>query len=473
MVDLTSFLMMMNHNYSTNSDFYQLIEKYNIAGPRYTSYPTALQFSEQFDRPRFSKEISQKRNFLPANYSLYFHLPFCRSLCWYCGCTKIITRDQKQADEYLDYIEKEIRLIAETLHQKSTIKQIHFGGGTPTFLTPDQLRRLGTMIRTHFPLDGKLEFSVEIDPRHCTKEHISALSEIGCNRASLGVQDVNPDVQEAIHRIQPFDQTKTVTEQLREKGIEKINFDLIYGLPKQTLDGFKKSLEDVLTLSPDRLAVYSYAHIPSKMPAQKLLNPENFPSADEKVNIMLFAGDFLQQNGYEFIGMDHFAKKDDELSRALSDGTLQRNFQGYSTHSELDMIAIGLSGISQGNELYYQNEKELRQYYKRLDEGEQPIRKVLRLTQGDLIRKKIIMQIMCSGEIHYQKFLEETGVDLPDQFSSEIEQLSVFEGDGLVIKTNTGFRITQTGRLFVRNIAMVFDEYLKRATHKVAYSKTV
>lgn len=465
--------MRSRSTYPKDSEFYHLIEKYNVTGPRYTSYPTAMQFSENFEKERFSRAVSQKRAHIPANYSLYFHIPFCRSLCWYCGCTKIITRNLESADEYLGYLEREIKLVAKFIHPESQIKQIHFGGGTPTFLTPAQLKRLGTIIHTNFALNNDLEFSVEIDPRRVTKDHVKALSDIGCNRASLGVQDTNPDVQEAIHRVQPFEQTKTVTNQLREQGIEKINFDLIYGLPKQTLTTFRESLSQVLTLNPDRLAVYSYAHVPSKMPAQKLLNAEDFPSAKEKIGMMLFASEYLQVNGYEFIGMDHFAKHNDELSVALRKGTLQRNFQGYSTQSELEMIAFGLSGISQSNDFYYQNEKDLTTYYNKLDERKLPIQKTLLLTYEDLIRKKIIMQVMCSGEINYSDFFEETGVHISIKYEPEIEQLSDFENDGLIIKTPNGVQITETGRLFVRNIAMVFDEYLKGAERKETYSKTV
>lgn len=456
----------------SNKNLAALIEKYNVAGPRYTSYPTAVQFETEFN-PKYLLEEFEYRRKSPRFYSLYIHIPFCFSLCWYCGCTKVITKDQDRGSVYLDYIEKEMQLISEQLHPDSSIKQIHFGGGTPTFLNPDQLLRLGRLIQTYFQVHSKPEYSVEIDPRRVSEEHIAALEEIGCNRASLGIQDTNPEVQKAIHRIQPFDQTRTVTEFLRDHGIDQLNFDLIYGLPKQTPDSFQKTLDDTLSLKPDRFAIYSYAHIPSVMPAQKLLNEEDFPSTQEKLSMLLTAIEYLQGSGYEYIGMDHFASERDELSKALHEGSLHRNFQGYSTHAELDMIALGMSGISQSSRLFYQNTKDLDEYYRFLDGAELPVKKAYTLTPEDMIRKKIIMQIMCKGEINYSKFLEETGVNIPEKYPSELNLLSGFESDGLLIQTPNGFHITETGRLFLRNIAMIFDEYLKGAQQKTTYSKTV
>ncbi|MBN2732732.1 MAG: oxygen-independent coproporphyrinogen III oxidase, partial [Balneolaceae bacterium] len=334
----------------------ELIKKYNVQGPRYTSYPTAVQFSETSEQDTSNLyHCLLERNSKPRDISLYFHIPFCFSLCWYCGCTKIITKDQDRGDLYLDYLEKEMDQVAALLHEDSPVIQIHFGGGTPTFLKPEQLLRLGTSINKRFNLTADTEFGVEIDPRRCTRGHILALKAIGCNRASLGVQDTNPDVQKAIHRIQPFEQTRQVTEWLREEGIDAINFDLIYGLPRQTLETFRQTMDDVLTLQPDRLAVYSYAHIPSLMPAQKLLKIEEMPSTDEKLAMLQESILHLTQNGYRFIGMDHFSREDEELSRAMDEGTLQRNFQGYSTHSGADLYAFGMSGISNVGEYYWQN----------------------------------------------------------------------------------------------------------------------
>ena len=449
-----------------------LVQKYNVPGPRYTSYPTAVQFSEAFEIAELEENFCRRKE-SENPLSLYIHIPFCFSLCWYCGCTKIITKDQNRGDVYLDYLEKEMALVSKTTHPLSTLKQIHFGGGTPTFLDPKQIRRLGKLIKRYFTLHKSAEFSVEIDPRRCSEEHIIALKQIGCNRVSLGVQDTNEEVQKAIHRIQPFGETQKVTEQLRTHGINNINFDLIYGLPKQTLSSFEKTISDVVSLLPDRFAVYSYAHIPSIMPAQKLLNEADFPSTEEKLGMLVYAIETLPGFGYNYIGMDHFAKKTDELSTALTKGTLQRNFQGYSTHSELEMIALGMSSISQGPSLYCQNEKDLNQYYAKLDEGKLPVKKILRLTDEDIIRKTVIMHIMCRGEIIYNKLSEELGITFTEHFSGEIENLKQLEADGLLLLTPNGFKITSTGRLFLRNIAMVFDEYLTQSRHKTAYSKTV
>ena len=454
------------------SELLDLITKYNVSGPRYTSYPTALQFTDNFNPDILtSKLLCGKQS--ASSFSLYIHIPFCQSLCWYCGCTKVITKNLADADKYLDYLEKEIKLIAPVTHPDSTIKQIHFGGGTPTFLSPDQIYRIGNIIKRHFKLHPDVEFSVEIDPRRVEEAHINALNEIGCNRASLGIQDTNEEVQKAIHRIQPIDQTLRVTQRLRNAGIKNINFDLIYGLPKQTLSTFKKTLENVLTMGPDRLAIYSYAHIPSLIPSQRLIHEEDFPSTRDKLSILLYAIDTLPHSGFDFIGLDHFAKREDELSKSLNNGTLQRNFQGYSTHADLDMIGLGMSAISQSDKIYIQNIKGLPEYYAALDSGKLPVQKFINLTEDDRIRKKIIMQIMCNTELKYDLFSEMVGIPFQHAFKNELDQLSDFESDGLIKKSEAGFYITKIGRLFLRNIAMVFDAYLTENKHTNAYSNTV
>ena len=454
------------------TELLDLVTKYNVPGPRYTSYPTALQFTEDFEpgilHNRFLNGVQS-----PQSLSLYVHIPFCHSLCWYCGCTKVITKDPASADKYIDYLEKEIKLSLSTIHPNSDIQQIHFGGGTPTFLTPNQIYRLGDIINRYYKLHPETEFSVEIDPRRVDKEHIIALREIGCNRASLGVQDTNEEVQKAIHRIQPFGQTKYVTELLKNAGISNINFDLIYGLPKQSLSTFRDTLKDVLSIDPDRLAIYSYAHMPALMPSQKLLNENEFPSTRDKLSMLVYAIETLPHSGYDFIGMDHFAKSDDKLSKSLHNETLQRNFQGYSTHADLEMIGLGMSAISQNSEIYRQNEKELSAYYAALDSEKLPIKKILELTDEDRFRKKIIMQIMCKAELSFDAFSDSIGNNFQHAFKNELDRISEFESDGLIIRSENGFRITHTGRLFLRNIAMVFDTYLSRHQHKRAYSKTV
>ncbi len=452
----------------------ELIKKYNVQGPRYTSYPTAVQFSEASEQ-----DITNLHNYLlehnskPRRISLYFHIPFCFSLCWYCGCTKVITKDTDRGDAYLAYLEKEMDQKSELIHPDSEVVQVHFGGGTPTFLRPDQIQKLGELIHNRFNLTEETEFGVEIDPRRCTQEHIKALVDIGCNRASLGVQDTNEEVQQAIHRIQPFEQTREVAGWLRDAGINSINFDLIYGLPKQSLDTFRQTMDDVLTLSPDRMAVYSYAHIPSLMPAQKLLNVEDMPSTDEKLGMLKSSIEHLTGNGYRFIGMDHFSREGEELTKAMDNGTLQRNFQGYSTLAGADLYAFGMSGISNVGSWYWQNEKDLAKYYEQLDAGESPVFKSYTLTEDDFIRQDVIMSIMCQMGIDYNEIADKWGINFSNYFSDDLARLDEFQNDGLIIRTNNNIHITEHGRLFLRNIAMCFDYYLNASKAAHNFSKTV
>jgi len=452
----------------------KLIKKYNVQGPRYTSYPTAVQFDacstvQKKDLARYLDE----RNREPRRVSLYVHIPFCFSLCWYCGCTKVITRDQNRGDVYLDYLEKEIKLVAQRLHPESIVIQVHFGGGTPTFLTPAQLLRLGEIIHSNFRTIAETEFGVEIDPRRCTPQHIAALKHIGCNRASLGVQDTNPGVQQAIHRIQPFEQTRKVTNWLRAQGIHSVNFDLIYGLPKQNLRTFRQSMEDVLSLNPDRLAVYSYAHIPRLMPAQKLLNADDMPATDEKLAMLQLSISYLTNRGYRFIGMDHFSRKDEELSKAMDDGTLQRNFQGYSTHSGADLYAFGMSGISNVGDYYWQSPKDLSGYYEELNRQELPVAKIMKLSPDDRIRQDIIMTVMCKHRLSFNEKGEEWNINFREYFEEDLLKLGELEDDGLVHITRNEITITEKGRLFLRNIAMCFDAYVGTQKTGPLFSKTV
>lgn len=450
----------------------KLIEKYNVPGPRYTSYPTAVEFEERFDPVDFETYLKEY-NSQPRRLSLYFHIPFCFSLCWYCGCTKIITRDASRGEVYIDYLEKEMDRLAPLLHKESRVVQLHFGGGTPTFLSPDELRRLGAAIHHRFHFAGDAEISIEIDPRRLTRDHVTAIREAGFNRASLGIQDTNADVQEAIHRIQPMEKNREVTGWLREAGFESVNFDLIYGLPRQTTETFTQTLEDILELEPDRLAVYSYAHVPWIMPAQKLLNEDEFPSTDEKLGMLSKAIRFLTSNGYEYIGMDHFARTGDELAEARSNGTLQRNFQGYSTHGGTDLYAFGMSGISQVGKLYYQNTKDINAYYEALDDERWAVQKTRWLNEDDLLRRDVIMQLMCRTELPFAEVDERWGIEAVDYFHEEIDRLDGLEADGLVERKPDRIKITSKGRLFLRNIAMVFDRYLHLKKSEKTYSKTV
>ncbi|MDZ7716791.1 MAG: oxygen-independent coproporphyrinogen III oxidase [Balneolaceae bacterium] len=451
-----------------------LIKKYNVQGPRYTSYPTAVQFKEatRKDHKNLAKYLNEHNN-KAREISLYFHIPFCFSLCWYCGCTKVITKDHDRGDLYLDYLEKEMDQIAKILHPDSEIVQIHFGGGTPTFLRPEQLQRLGKVIHSRFNTNTETEFGVEIDPRKCTKEHIQTLADIGCNRTSLGVQDTNDEVQRAIHRIQPFEQTKQVTEWLRESGIDSINFDLIYGLPLQTVNTFRKTINDVISLQPDRLAVYSYAHIPKLMPAQKLLNIDEMPTTHEKLSMFKMSISYFTQKGYRYIGMDHFSRADEELSLAMDDNTLQRNFQGYSTHSGADLYAFGMSGISNVGDVYWQNSKDLKDYYGSLDNKQLPIIKSLKLSEDDKIRKDVIMQIMCQMGVNFREVEEKWGIIFKEYFDKSLAKIDQLLADGFIKIQEDEMKITEEGRLFLRNVAMCFDGYLKAPAKRKSFSKTV
>lgn len=449
-----------------------LIERYNVPGPRYTSYPTAVQFKEEVNETEIDRYLNQ-RNEQPRELSLYVHIPFCFSLCWYCGCTKIITRDQSQSEAYLKYVEMELKRWAGYWHPESKVIQLHLGGGTPTFLKPEELKELMRIIRTYATFADDAEISIEIDPRRLTEEHVKALANSGFNRASLGIQDTNPDVQKAIHRIQPHEQNQQAVEWLRKHGIDSINLDLIYGLPLQTRDTVQKTLEDVLALEPNRLAIYSYAHVPWMMPAQKLLNEEDFPTTREKLTMLKFYIDELTAQGYMYIGMDHFARADDELALAKQNGTLQRNFQGYSTRSGADMYALGISGISNVGSLYLQNAKSLPEYYQRLEDGDTTIIKTGWLTEDDRLRKEVIMQIMCEADLSYDSINKKWGIDAADYFSEALEKLTPLEADGLVNRHEQGLEITPKGRYFLRNIAMCFDAYLQAKQGKPQYSKTV
>lgn len=459
---------------STGHADIDLIRKYNVRGPRYTSYPTAPQFQESDTEMNLVlADYLVERNIDPRRLSLYFHIPFCYSLCWYCGCTKVITRDKSRSEAYLEYIRRELDYTTALMSPRSEVVQIHLGGGTPTFMEPGELLLLSRMISDRFRYSDDLEMSIEIDPRRLTRAHIEALAAGGFNRASLGVQDTNPDVQKAIHRIQPMEQVEKVTDWLQEYEFDSINYDLIYGLPRQTEETFARTLKEIRQLNPDRLAVYSYAHLPTIMPAQKLLNEEEMPGTDEKLGMLAHAVDDLTDNGYRYIGMDHFAKEEDELSEAMDDGTLQRNFQGYSTQAGSDLYAFGMSGISNVGNWYWQNSKDIQTYYEELDNGDMPVQKVLNLGPDDRLRKEVIMQLMCQPVLEFAPLEERWGISFNDYFAAELEKLQGLEEDGLVQITEKGIYITNTGRLFLRNIAICFDRYLSKRSSSVSYSKTV
>jgi oxygen-independent coproporphyrinogen-3 oxidase len=436
-----------------------LIRKYNVPGPRYTSYPPATHFTDEVDKNALMESI-RKNNETQRDLSLYYHLPFCESLCWFCGCTTVITKDHSRSENYLNYIDREMDLMREHLNPDRKVVQVHLGGGTPTFLQPDELRRLGDHIRERFQFGERVEAGAEIDPRRITRDTIQALKDAGFNRASMGVQDHNPEVQKAIHRIQPYEMTRQAIDWLRECGFESLNVDLIYGLPYQTVDSFEKTLEDTLKLQPDRLAVFSYAHVPWIKPAQKILQERmELPSPEVKLELLKLTIEKLTSEGYVYIGMDHFAKEDDELTVAQRTKTLQRNFQGYSTRGGVDIYAFGMSSISQSQDAYWQNLKELPDYCASVDEGKLPIQRGYILTEEDHLRRRTIMRLMCDLELDYVNMSELLGLDFASTYAQELDSLKDLEEDGLIQKSSTGLTVTELGRLLIRNIAMRFDGY--------------
>jgi len=449
----------------------ELVKKYDVPGPRYTSYPPATHFSDQVSLEDLEQRV-QANGATERDLSLYFHLPFCYSLCWYCGCTTVITPDQTNSARYIGYLERELEVVGRHLNPARQVVQMHFGGGTPTYLLPDEIRRLGELIQGRFKFHPEVEASVEIDPRRLTRDHMVALREAGFNRASLGVQDHNPAVQKAVHRIQPFEQSKQSIDWARETGFRSINIDLIYGLPHQTPETFERTLDEILQLQPDRFAVFNYAHVPWIKPHQKILKDDVLPNAETKLGILKLTIEKLTQNGFVYIGMDHFARADDELAEAQRQKTLQRNFQGYSTRSGADIYGFGMSSISQAEDVYWQSAKDLPDYYACLDEMRRPMVKGYVLTQEDKIRRTTIMRLMCDLSLDYAAMSEVLDLDFVSHFAAELDSLADLEGDGLIQRGEQGLVVTQAGRLLIRNIAMRFDAHLANEREK-RYSRTV
>jgi oxygen-independent coproporphyrinogen-3 oxidase len=449
-----------------------LVKKYNIAGPRYTSYPPATKFTDTVSWPQLSEKIFAN-NKSGRDLSLYFHIPFCETLCWFCGCTTVITQNHAQGKTYLNYLEHEIAQMAAMVDSKRKVVQLHWGGGSPTFLHPDEIRRLGEIIKKYFKFSDDIEAGVEIDPRRLSRDHIEALRAVGFNRASLGVQDFETTVQQAIHRIQPRHMTQRVLDWSRDLGFASVNFDLIYGLPHQTANTFTRTLDAVLEMQPDRLAVFSYAHVPWVKPAQKILEQKILPSAEVKLQLLKNVIERLTDNGrYVYIGMDHFAKPTDELVTAQRNKTLQRNFQGYSTRGNADIYAFGMSAISQIPDAYWQNEKGLPDYYAALDSKKVPLARGYLVTEEDKLRRETIMRVMCDLSLDFAAMSKQLGIDFASHFSNELASLKSFEADGLIQSSNAGLEVTEAGRLFIRNIAMCFDNTLAPAGER-KHSKTI
>lgn len=443
-----------------------------MAGPRYTSYPPATKFTDSISWEDLATRI-EANNRTARDLSIYFHIPFCETLCWFCGCTTVITLNHDKGQSYVDYLGREVAKMAPRLNPDRKVVQLHFGGGSPTFLRPDEIRRLGEIIHRHFTFAPDIEASVEVDPRRLTRDHMAALREIGFNRASMGVQDFNPKVQEAVHRIQPREMTQQAVDWMRELGYGSINLDLIYGLPHQTVESFNETLDTVLEMRPDRLAVFSYAHVPWIKPSQKILEQRVLPAPETKLQVLkLVIEKLTADNQYVYIGMDHFARPNDELSVAQRNKQLQRNFQGYSTRAGSDIYAFGMSSISQIPEAYWQNEKELPKYQRAVDEDRMPLNRAYFVTDEDKIRRETIMRVMCDLSLDYAAMSRKLGINFTEHFAGELASLAPFEADGLVNRSSIGFQVTDSGRLFIRNIAMCFDNTLAPASER-RHSKTI
>jgi len=444
-----------------------LVRKHNRPGPRYTSYPTALQFRDYADAAALVAAAGKERGGL----SLYLHLPFCESLCWFCGCNKVITTENSRAEVYLDALVREMDLFPAQGNAEREVVQLHFGGGTPNFLRPAQILRLGAELRKRFRFAGDAECSVELDPRFLTREHVRAFRDIGMTRASFGIQDVNPEVQRAVHRVQSEECNARAFGWLRAEGFDSVNVDLIYGLPGQTPQSYEETLARVLEYDPDRFAVFSYAHVPWMVPSQKILEKAQLPDPGDKLAMLKLVIETLTGAGYVFIGMDHFARPDDELVRALESRTLQRNFQGYSTRGGTEIRGFGVSSISQTERTYRQNRKSLEQYYADLAAGRLPVERGLELSEDDVLRRHVIMRMMCDFRLDYSDVENLFGVEFDACFADSIARLQEFAADGLVEISATGIVVTDAGRLFIRNIAMCFDAYLQQGEGR--HSKTI
>lgn len=452
-----------------------LLKKYDHPGPRYTSYPTAPYFHEGVGSTIFEAHLkNDDQKLANKDISLYFHLPFCDTLCYFCGCNMMVTRNWDKIEIYIDYLEKEMLLLKSKLNPDRKIIQLHWGGGTPTHLNPEQIRRLGGMIHKYFDFKNEAEVSVEIDPRELTRDHMVALKDIGFNRCSMGVQDFNPKVQRTVNRIQPEDLTRQTISWAKELGFDSLNLDLMYGLPHQTVSTFERTIELVLDMKPDRLAVFNYAHLPKMIKHQKLIKDEWLPSPDVKLQLLKLSIEKLTSNGFVYIGMDHFARPEDELTVAMNNGSLYRNFQGYSTHAGINLLAVGITSISMLSDLYVQNHKSMNEYYEMLDKGELPVMRGIELNEDDQLRREVITELMCNFRLNKEKIESKYEIEFDNYFAESLETLETFEQDELIELSEDEIVVTTAGRLLVRNIAMNFDFYLNRQEkNKPQFSRTV
>ncbi|MDP2073659.1 oxygen-independent coproporphyrinogen III oxidase [Hydrogenophaga sp.] len=451
-----------------------LLRRFDVPGPRYTSYPTADRFVEAFTEQDYIQALEQRKvGSMALPLSLYVHIPFCESVCYYCACNKVITKHHERAAEYLRYLALEVELQVAHVGSGQNVSQLHLGGGTPTFLSDAELEDLMSMLRSHFTLVPGGEYSIEVDPRTVTEERLRTLARLGFNRLSFGVQDFDPTVQKAVHRIQPAEQVFALVAAARRIGFESINVDLIYGLPMQTPESFARTLAQVNELRPDRIALYAYAHLPSRFKPQRRIISAELPSGGAKLSMLSASLDALQDAGYVYVGMDHFALPTDALAVAKRQGRLHRNFQGYSTQPDCDLIALGVSAIGRIGATYSQNAKTLEEYRDMLDQGRLPIVRGLALTRDDLLRRAVIMSLMCQGELQFESIELGHLIDFRQHFSRELEVLEGLAEHGLVRLDPTGVQVTDTGWYLVRAIAMVFDKNLQLDLDRARFSKII
>jgi oxygen-independent coproporphyrinogen-3 oxidase len=453
-----------------------LLTRFDVPGPRYTSYPTADRFVEAFSQEDLHQALDLRKHGLGQKnrpLSIYVHIPFCESLCYYCACNKIITKHHEKAEPYLRYLAREVELYTSSMGLGQSVSQLHLGGGTPTFLSDDELRELMSVLKRSFNFVAGGEYSVEVDPRTVNDERLALLFELGFNRLSFGVQDFDPEVQKAVHRIQPAEQVFSLVASARKIGFESINADLIYGLPKQTPESFDRTLKQINELRPDRIALYAYAHLPERFKPQRRILSAELPVASSKIAMLSRSMDALMNAGYVYVGMDHFALPEDALAVAKRQGRLHRNFQGYSTQPDCDLIGLGVSAIGRMGGTYSQNAKTMEEYVDMLDNGQLPIVKGLALSRDDLIRRAWIMAIMCQGHVQYDAFNEAWLIDAQKYFANELSQLESLQAQGLVELKAGGLQVTPTGWFFVRGVAMVFDKYLQADRNRTRFSKII
>jgi oxygen-independent coproporphyrinogen-3 oxidase len=451
-----------------------LIRRYDSHGPRYTSYPTAVQFHTGFDEQSYRRLALLSNAGTPRPLSIYVHVPFCARPCFYCGCNKIITRNPVHAEQYLQRLRREIELQGALFARRRPVRQMHFGGGTPTYLTMAQLAGLFEQLGKHFSVDRseRREFSIEIDPRTLETHTLSTLADLGFNRLSLGVQDFDPRVQRAVNRQQSPEQIEQCMNQARALGYRSVSFDLIYGLPLQTVESFGQTLDTVVRMRPDRIAAYGYAHMPRLFKAQRAIRAEQLPDAETRLQLLALTVERLTDAGYVYIGMDHFALPDDDLAHAMRNGSLHRNFQGYSTHGDCDLIGLGVSAIGAVGDSYSQNRKDLSSYYAALDQGRLPVERGIALSVDDVLRREVIQRLMCKGELSKREIEGRYALDFGDYFANELVALNALATDDLVTSNADIIQVTERGRALLRTIAMVFDAHLPRAA-STQFSKVI